>query len=246
MKIFDPYAKPPKKPQAALLFADGQLQGQKQIQEDAVAHFGDECFVIADGVGSLPHADVAARLACETAVWAYKHVRQRPYYWSEKPKFLQRIFRTTNLTLWQKQRDRGFTDGLATALAVLLVGPKNFWVGSAGNCSALLYREGLIDLLTREDIDQDGNLTKALGFKRLGLVPSIHSEQLLPGDTILLATDGVVNFVDEDEMRKIFETIGETVQSMSDAVIRLLQTAEKNGSDDNMSAVLVKQIIREE
>lgn len=244
MKQFDPFALPiPPKPQETILFAGSQLIGPKKIQEDCFANFNDECFIVTDGVGSLPHADYAARLAAETALWAYKVVRQRPFYWSEKPELLKRIFRSTNLTLWQKQREKGFEDGLAAALLVLLIGPDNFWVGMVGNCSAFLYREGLIDVLTKPDIDAEGMLIKAVGFGRRQLLPQRRSEKFIRDDILLLATDGVANFVSEDEMRIIFESIGETNESMSEAVVTLLKTAQANGSDDNMTACMVKRIV---
>ncbi len=246
MKQFDPYAPAtPPKPQETLLFSGSQLTGPKASQEDSLAHFGDECFIVADGVGSLPHGQYAAQLSTETALWAYKVVRAKPFYWSEKPELLKRIFRSTNLTLWQKRREKGFEQGLASALIVLLIGPDNFWVGSAGNCTAFLYREGLIDILNNHDIDDEGFLTKAVGFGRSQLIPERRSEKFIRDDTILLATDGVTNFVSEDQMRVLFEQTDATQKSIDDAVIKLLQTAQANGSDDNMTAYMIKRVMPE-
>lgn len=246
MKI-DPFFAPPpaKRPEDSILFSGGQRTGERKTQEDALAHFNDECFSVADGVGSLPHAGLAATLTVNTAIWAYKVVRTRPFYWGEKLELLKRIFRSTNLTLWQKRREKGFEQGLAAALAVVIIGPDNFWVGSAGNCSCFLYRESLIDELTAPDIDEEGMITKAVGFARKQLIPSRRSEKLLHDDVILLTTDGVANFVSEDEMRSVFEKTGRSTESMSGAVHNLLDIAEQNGSDDNMAAWLIKRITQD-
>ncbi len=244
MKQFDPFHAVPEKPKNLILFSGASRQGVRLIQEDAIGNFNDECFVIADGIGSLPNADTAAKLTAETALWAYKVVRQRPYYWDEKQKFLDRIFRTTNLTLWQKRREDGFSEGLAAALIVLLTREDYYWLGQAGNCNCYLYRDGLIDLLTHEDIDSDGQITKAVGFARNRLIPKISTGKLLVGDTLLLCTDGVSNFVSEEEMRSIFETVGETEDSMDASVGKILDIATANGSDDNMSVYIVKHIVK--
>jgi serine/threonine protein phosphatase PrpC len=206
-------------------------------------HSADECFIIADGVASLPHADVAEQLTRETALWAYQLVRQRPFYWKEKLSFLKRIFRSTNLTLWQKRRDPGFDAGLGSALTVLIVIRDYFWLGSAGNCNTYLYRDGLIDILTPRDVDDEGMLTKAAGFSRHQLIPAMHSEKLLEGDIILLASDSIANYVSEDDMRGILESVGATTESLTIALDKLVATASAAGNHDAVSACLLKRIV---
>ncbi len=207
------------------------------------AHSKDECFIIADGVASLPHAKGAEQLTRETALWAYNVVRQRPFYWGQKLKFLKRIFRSTNLTLWQKRRDPGFEEGLASALMVLIVIEDYFWLGSVGNCNSFLFRDGLIDVLTPRDVDDEGMLRKAVGFARYQLIPAMHSEKLLVGDIILLTTDSVANYVSEDQMRGILEEVGITHESLQTAADNLIETATTAGSRDSKSACLVKRIM---
>lgn len=242
MKFFDPFSVPPPAPRERILFAAAQLQGERDAQEDFFLNYNDECFVIADGVGGQLHGDTAAQLAAETAIWGYKHIRLRPFYWLDKIKLIKRIFRSTNLTIWQKQRETGFEDGLATTLLVCIVTTQNFYIGSAGDSSAFLYRDGLIDLLTHEDRDSEGRLTKALGTQRLGLIVQTRVEKFLGGDIVLLATDGVVDYVNEEEIRSILERAGDTVQTIETAVETLVQTAQKNGSTDNMTACLIRKL----
>lgn len=233
MKPDDLFVKPPQgKPKDVILFAGKDF-----------VHSNDECFVIADGVPALPHAKKAEQLTRETALWAYNVVRQRPFYWREKLGLLKRIFRSTNLTLWQKRRDPGYDAGLAAALMVLIVIGDYFWFGSAGNCNSFLFRDGLIDILTPRDVDNEGMLTKAVGFARHQLIPAMHSEKLLENDMILLATDSIANFVSEDEMRGILEEVGETRESLAIAVDKLIETAKAAGGRDSMSACMIKRIM---
>lgn len=187
-----------RQPQPSVIFAASQLQGTRDTQEDYFVNFSDECFVVCDGVGGLPHGEVAAKLAADTAVWAYKHVRQRHTYWKDRKLFLKRIFRTTNITLWQKQREEGFTDGMATTMLVCVVIDRRWYIGSAGDSSAFLVREGKMMKVTTEDVDASGGLTKAIGTTRYGLTPSVITGDFLAGDCMILMTDGVAREMDTD------------------------------------------------
>ncbi len=206
-------------------------------------HSQDECFIIADGYPGLPHALEAEQLTRETALWAYRMVRQRPFYWKGKLSFLKRIFRSTNLRLWQKRRDPGFDAGLAAALSVLIVIEDYFWLGSAGNSNTYLYREGLIDLLTLRDVDEDGMLTKAVGFARHQLIPATHSEKFLENDILLLLSDSIANYVSEEEMRGILEKVEVTTASLTTALDTLTDTAKAAGSNGATSLCMVKRIV---
>lgn len=233
MKQDDFFVKPPpEKPKNVIVYAGRGF-----------VHFQDECFIIADGCPGLPHANVAEDLTSETALWAYTVVRQRPFYWKEKLPFLKRIFRSTNLRLWQKRRDPGFDSGLASALMVLITLNDYFWLGSAGNCNSFLYRNGLIDVLTKRDVDDEGMLTKAVGFSRKQLIPGMHSEKLLEGDIILLLTDSVAHYVSEDDMRGILENAGITNESLAVAVDTFLNAAKGAGSRTSMGVCMVKRIV---
>ena len=245
MKFPDPLALKYEQPKDVVIFAASQLIGGRKTQEDYFVNFNDECFAVADGCGGMPHADVAGQLAAETAVWAYKHVRQRHTYWASKRGLLKRIVRTTNMTLWQKQRETGFTDGMATTLTVLIVGSKSIWLGNVGDSSAYYMHAGKLKKLSREDADEAGNLTKVLGTQRLGIVPHVATEEFGPGDAALLVTDGVGRYLSEDAMLKILSQSGTTNESLTDAVVALLRKAEVNGSTDNMTAVIVKRVANE-
>lgn len=245
MKLPDPWKLKYEQAAEIVLFAASQLQGGRPRQEDYFVNFNDECFIVADGVGGMPHGAEAAQLACETAEWAFRLVRQRPFYWDAKDFFLKRIVRSTNLRLWQKRREPGFSDGMATTLLIFLRSERRFWIGSVGDSSAFLFRDGVVRKLTTEDVDNRGNLTKVLGVQRLGIVPQIIQEQFLVDDVVVLATDGVARYVNNQEFAAILKNTGTTTQQITETVVQLLKTAQKNGSGDNMTAVIIKKVANE-
>ncbi len=225
-----------------ILASCAQSMGGASTQEDYFLTFNDECFVLADGNSTLPNGETAAKLACDTAIWGYKHIRQHPYYWLDKKLFMKRIFRSTNLAVWQKQREEGFEGGLATTLLVLMVGAKNYWIGHVGNSSAWLYRQGSIQKLTHDDTLPSGALSKSVGFARLGLIPQFASGSFEGDDILLLTTDGVGDFLTEKDMVTHLSPMGTDELDATNAAQALVAQAQKNGSKENMSAIVVKRI----
>lgn len=234
MRLPDPLALKFAQPKDAVIFAASQLQGERELQEDFFLNFNDECFVVTGGTGKS-HGDVASKLGAETAVWAYKLVRQRPYYWQDKKLFMERIFRSTNITLWQKRRERGFSDGLATAMEVLTIGARTFWLGHVGDSSSFLLHDGTLVKLTKDD-------DKAIGVARYGLLPQYITEKFDIGDTILMATRGVTHVVKPDEMQSALSRVGTTAQSATDGVLEIFNFAKKHGATNNMTAIIAKRV----
>lgn len=242
MRFPDPYALRRELPKETVLFAASQLIGKKDRQEDYFLNFNDECFVLADGVGSLPNGDVAARLACETAVWAYKHIRQHRYYWLDKKLFMKRVFRTTNMTIWQKRREQGFENGLATTLLVLMVGPKHIWIGNAGDSCAWIMHDGEISKLTSEKSEFQPVPSNVLGIKRLGLASEFVMRDFEKGDVLLLSTDGAGDYLTFQDLQTCFASAGDRTEDIEQSVVSVLNAANINGSTQNMTALLVKRV----
>ncbi len=231
-----------RQPQVSIIFAASQLQGTRETQEDYFVNFNDECFVVCDGVGGLPHGEVASQLAGDTAVWAYRLVRQRRTYWKDRKLFLKRIFRTTNITLWQKQREEGFEGGMATTMLVCIVIDRRFYIGNVGDSSAFLVRDGMMTKLTTEDIDTSGRLTKAVGTTRYGLAPTVVTGDFLAGDCMILVTDGVARVMDTAKCIEILNRVDQSATQLSDVAVTMLQSCQNQGATDNMTVCLVKRV----
>lgn len=182
-----------------MLFAD-PLKPERGQPKDTVIfggsapffqHFENECFVLAEGIAGTVHADAAAQFALDTAMWGYKLVRQRHSYWLNRDAFLKRIFRSTNISLWQKHREEGFEAGFFASLLVCMFRGNHYWVGSTGAMQSFLLRDGVFTALTKEDVDSGGRVTKMVGKDRFGLVPHIAYGLFDVGDTLLLAPRSV-------------------------------------------------------
>ena len=242
MRLADPYTLRMQRPREILVFAAAESIGSRETQEDFFLNFNDECFALADGVGSMPNGEYAAKFACETAIWGYKHIRQHRFYWLDKKLFMRRIFRSTNMMIWQKRREYEFQEGLATTLMVSMIGSKNYWLGTAGDSTAWLVSGGKLEKLTKEPNPYDPDLKKLLGMKRLGLIPEYYTGPFRTDDVLILATDGCANYVTPGDIHSSVSLAGDTTEDMNMAVSTLIRCAETNGSKENMTAIMIKRV----
>jgi PPM family protein phosphatase len=242
MRFPDPYSLKQESTRDFVIFAAGQLQSEKKIQEHYFLNFNDECFALSRGADGFAHGDVASTLTCETAIWGYKHIRQHKFYRQDKKLFMKRIFRTTNMTMWQKRREKGFEDGLASTLLVLMIGQKSFWLGNAGDSSAWMYKNARLVKLTSDDVDTNGKLTKAVGLNRLGLLPSYKTGLFELGETIVVTSSTVANYLHEQDFIAPLAASGDSAESLSQTVSELLKKARERGSKENLTAIVVKRI----
>lgn len=242
MRLPNPYALRQFVARESLIFAASQRPGKKLVQEDFFMNFNDECFVVADGVSTIPHGEVAAKLACETAIWGYKHIRQHKYYWLDKKLFMKRIYRSTNLAVWQKRREDGFESGLATTLMTLMIGTKTYWLGTIGNGCAWIQSGNKIKKLTRDESPFEKNTPAALGLVRLGVTPEYVTGSMKAGDVLLLTSAGCGNYVTPSDIETALGFVGESTEEVTRAVESILSSAVTNGSEENMTAVIIKRI----
>lgn len=242
MRLPNPYALRQEVTRESLVFAASQRPGNSPVQEDYFMNFNDECFVLADGSNRMPHGDAASRLACETAIWAYKHIRQHRYYWLDKKLFMKRIFRSTNLSVWQKRRDHGFEEGLATTLTVVMIGAKTYWLGYAGDTYAWLQSGSSIKKLTRDAAPFETDKHIMLGIQRLGLTPEYVTGTMSQGDVLLLTSAGCGNYLTPSDIQTGIGLSGNSAADATRAVESILQSAQVNGSTENMTAVIIKRV----
>lgn len=79
-------------------------------------------------------------------------------------------------------------------------------------------------------------LTKAVG-QDVSLDPSFSQVEILPGDVILLCSDGLWNMVDNDQILAEVTKSGDQVEQ---AVHNLVAAANAAGGKDNISVVVIK------
>ena len=115
-----------------------------------------------------------------------------------------------------------------------------------GNCSGYLYRKGHLkevlspdnmELLAHDSFQRYFSSVPMSGF---GLFPDLHYKvsevRVIPGDMILLLTDGVYARLTKDELKSILNS---NVPTTSEMVKEMFKLANSRGNLDNQSSILL-------
>lgn len=180
-----------------ILSASASTQAKNINSAVSCIHFESDFFSVIDATEAACHKDVGAALAANTTVWGYKEIRKRACYWEEKRNLIWRIFRSTNIALWQKRREEGFEKGVDVSMAMIIFAPKSIWLGNVGDTVVYLIRDNKITRLSQFSSHQE-----LIGAVRYNDMPKGVNHLVNEGDTIILCTKTIASMLDG----KIFNT----------------------------------------
>jgi PPM family protein phosphatase len=174
---------------------------------------------------------------------------------------LREAARAANRRVYEQSRANIDHKGMGTTLTVALIVGDRLYIASVGDSRAYLINAGGVteDGATAAQLTSDHSLVarlvdigqitaeqarthpqRNLLYRSIGTDPSVEvdtfSEQLEPGDILLLCSDGLVNHVRDEE-------IARSVLEQSDpnrACEQLVALANERGGRDNISVVIVR------
>lgn len=145
---------------------------------------------------------------------------------------------------------------MGTTVVAALVSGDKVTIGSAGDSRCYLVREGALKQLTRDDswvsaalgegiLNSDdvehhplrNVITKAVGARDT-IDLDLVEHDLLPGDLLMLCSDGLHGMVSDGEIAKLLVPAPE---SLDEAAARLVDAANEAGGRDNVSVVLLRR-----
>ena len=152
-------------------------------------------------------------------------------------------------------------EGMGSTLTLAVVEDDRLTVAHVGDSRAYLWRQGSLRLLT-EDHSVPGALLKQgritaeeahdhphrhVLYRCLGLKPGLEvdiypSVQVLPGDMLLVCSDGLWDMVYPGERLAAFLSSSDAPSTICR---RLVEAANEAGGDDNITAVVVRVEARE-
>jgi serine/threonine protein phosphatase PrpC len=233
----------------------------RSTNEDAYAVVADAgLFVVADGMGGHAAGEVASRMAVDAVRAVFEdpdltwpigvsippHTRGTP--------LLKASIEHANARVHAASVADVTKGGMGTTVTALLVLDDRIVIGHVGDSRAYRLRGRKLELLTRDHtyinmLLDAGAMTPeqaATSELRNMLARSVGSEptvkvdvrllDLEPGDTFLLATDGLHGVVDDNTLAAIllYE------RDLTRAAAELVQRANDGGGPDNITAVLVR------
>ena len=208
-------------------------------------------FATADGMGGHEHGEVASHLAVTTALESFRKIPKGVMHVSLLPRLIQEA----NAAVY----DAGIAAGqhgarMGTTFVVCALRFDSAVVSHVGDSRCYLFRNGNGTLLTRDhtmasEQVSSGILTKEESDAHNGrhvLTRSLGNEQfvaadtitvnIVPGDLLLLCTDGLYGDVPDTKILEIILQHGD-VEKASDA---LISAANDAGGHDNVSLQLIR------
>jgi serine/threonine protein phosphatase PrpC len=205
--------------------------------------------VIADGVGGQDCGEVASQTAVETALRLFRESKEnvppRSVLWD--------VVNAANLVVYDKGMEHRDNGRMATTLIVSIFRNTEVTVGHVGDSRAYLVQGGKAQQITADHtyaaMQQKLGLISAQEAARsemgsvlmrsIGREPTVqvdlYTVRVHQGDYIVQCTDGVHQYMIEDE---IYEIV--THSPPQEACKRLLALAERRGTVDNLSVQVVR------
>ncbi|MBI2434782.1 MAG: Stp1/IreP family PP2C-type Ser/Thr phosphatase [Candidatus Hydrogenedentes bacterium] len=152
----------------------------------------------------------------------------------------------TNSDLVKKGRPMG------TTITVAIVTPKRVYLANVGDSRCYHFRDGEIIDRTEDHswVDEQvrqGRMSKAeaetdlrrnIVTRCVGTHPDVAIDtyrwNIVPGDILLLCTDGLVNMVKDSEIKTEVQKDG----TAADIAVRLVRLANENGGKDNITVIV--------
>lgn len=210
---------------------------------------------VIDGVGGYEGGEVAAEIARETLRRKLQQIGNEPQ------RTLQAGILEANTAIYNEKLQAQGKDQMACVLTVALVDVENnqFYYAHVGDTRLYLLRDQSLVKVTKDHsfvgfLEDSGRLTEQEAMahpkrneinKALGFDPQLDLKQdyietgsspFLPGDMLMLCSDGLTDLVNNREMTGILlsgNSISEKAQALVDA-------ANVAGGKDNITVVIVR------
>jgi len=220
-------------------------------------------FVVCDGMGGQAAGEVASKLAVDTILSYFQqsdHDVHNPTVGktfegvAERGNALGSAIQLANQAIHQASSNHPAQAGMGSTVVAVLVGKNFFSIGHVGDSRVYLLRNGSIQQLTQDHSlvmeqvrrglitmeeartsERQNIIIRALGSEET-VEPDIDEMMAMPGDVLLLASDGLTRHVSED---RILEIVG-TAHSLDRACEELIQAAKNEGGDDNITCMLLR------
>lgn len=242
-----------------LFFGQTDKGRQRDNNEDAfiAESIADDRFILAcviDGVGGYEGGEVAAAIAKNTIVDTLKSVSDDPV------ELMKSSFLLANQKIYEQRMSNSNTGNMACVLTMALVDLSNnqFHYTHVGDTRLYLFRDRSLVKLSRDHSfvgflednkklseeeamrhPKRNEINKALGFDpnmaSVGDYIETGSSPFLPGDMLLLCSDGLSDMISSQAMISILSSSGSLKQKTSN----LINAANDAGGKDNITAVLV-------
>jgi len=220
-------------------------------------------YVVCDGMGGQAAGEVASKMGVDTVLTYFREAAKTHKYpqvgeqvegVSDRANRLGSAIRLANEAIYQAAVKHVAHSGMGATIVSVLVDSGFFSVGHAGDSRIYLVRQGTLQQITRDHSlvmeqvrrglitleeanasEMQNIIIRALGPEEK-VVPDLDDMMALPGDILLLCSDGLTRHVPDDSLLEIIQgTV--TLQLMAD---RLIEAAREGGGSDNITCLVIR------
>lgn len=225
---------------------------KRDLNEDYVLYFKSKNYnllIVADGMGGHNGGEVASRLAC-LSVRDYIYNNYNSI--EDKQELLRDAIVYANKQVYETSIENDKLKGMGTTITCCLLTGNSVIVGHVGDSRGYRITKDYIKKITEDHSfvqqlinngtitpeeaihhPQKNLITRAIGSDEYVMVDIIEFE-LLDGEIILLCTDGLTNYISDDEIKTV-------VLESENPVKDLIDLANERGGADNISVVLAQK-----
>ncbi len=225
---------------------------KKSVNEDAVlVDEAEGLFLLADGLSGPRAGRVASRLAVRKAL-AFLKEQQEEAPDNDILPLLNQALEHAHAEVQKASRRRRALSGMGTTLVILCIRNDIAYLSHVGDSRAYLYRQGALARITTDHtmdygINQEVMIRELFFFHKarvlsqaLGPSKAVkcdgHSVDLLPGDIILLCSDGLTDMLSDGAIEELIKIHNDDLDK---AAAILVEAANRMGGKDNISLVLI-------
>lgn len=208
---------------------------KSETNEDACLSLASRgLFAIADGVGGGPSGEFASRAVVNTL---YESFRDGAI--SETA--VVESIRQANAFIYEASLSQN-RKGMASTVVIGWKSDQHVMCFNVGDSRIYRVRNGVIEQLTRDQtrqVQKAPNVIKQVVTNAVGIKPSIKVEVTLhgciPGDLLLLMTDGISDPLDQDAIVRIASS---SQLSLAEKARALVGESERRGGKDDKTVIL--------
>ena len=213
-------------------------------------------FALADGMGGHNKGEVASKMAVENIVEFFKNnlLQSNNIKIDYIDDIIKQAYHNVNYKIYQKSISDKEFEGMGTTLVIAIVYKNNIYVANVGDSRCyLLNKDGFnkitidhsvveelvkAEVITEEEAKthpRRNQITRAIGTEEMVIV-DIFKQNIEPEDTILLTSDGLTGFVDDEDIKNILLQNKDINYLTED----LINKANDISGKDNISVVLIR------
>ncbi|HEX5432885.1 MAG TPA: Stp1/IreP family PP2C-type Ser/Thr phosphatase [Candidatus Angelobacter sp.] len=217
-------------------------------------------FVVCDGMGGQAAGEVASKMAVDILLKYFRDAGRNGHH-NGSPADAQSLaaaIKLANRTIHEAGVGEMGRLGMGSTIVAALVRGHSLAIGHVGDSRIYLVRQGAIQQLTQdhslvmeqvrlgyitqeqaEKSELQNVILRALGAD-MEVEADVEDLVAMPGDMILMTSDGLTRHVRDDEILEIIHGS----RGLEEACNGLIQAAKERGGDDNITCLLLRIVER--